>query len=305
MTFESFSTVPEYAPLRTAVAYADWPGVEAGLAAMSPAQAGWALTKLGELGGVEQLLESAVEASPPSPWAVTALAARYITIGWMVRSSKHAQHVSRAQFETFHQWLQRAEELLLWVFAAYPTFGPAWHIGLISARGLQLPKEEAWARYRRLEALSPNDLPAQCQMLQFILPKWFGSDPEATAFVREVVARAPAGSNSGALVALHEIERWAASPGKDGAKHMKRSDVRDSLRAAGAHSVLVPGHPLDAIAIQANNFFAMAYWLGEHKADLATHLRIIDGRAAEFPWQYAGIGVGDLEAIRQKALGKP
>lgn len=304
IVMQTFSTIVEYAPLRTALAARDWPAFEAGLGALDLPTAALALVDLAEVPDVEQFLEPVVQANPHSAWARTALASTYIRIGWRVRSGLEAKYVSGEQFATFHDWLRRAEEQLAPVFADQPQFAPAWSIGLISGLGLQISKSEEKARYQRVAALSPHDFQAQGIMFQFLLPKWYGSNDEAAAFAQEVADAAPAGSNSAALVAMHHIERCTELWGKPGLAYMKRREVVASLREAANRSVLHPTHRLDPHGVHAHNMFAMAYWLGWQTKDLAVHLRILNGRMNEFPWNYYGVDAARLEEIHLKVLGK-
>jgi hypothetical protein len=300
--YDDFETTPELAPLRDAVRSRDWPRAERELASMPADEAPNALHTLAEVAGIEGFLEAAFRAHPGSAFAGTALAMRYTMIGWTARSGAQAADVSQQQFATFTEWLRKAEQLLIEICARHPSFAPAWSARITTARGLELGKSEALRRYRRLTVVSPDEFTAQCQLLQYLLPKWFGSVEEAADFARTTAAAAPAGSNAGALVALFHIERWVELDGRKSADYMGNAEVQQELRDAATRSVLDPAHRFGPLGVQAHSAFAMAHWLGGEYADAAVHLRLLDGRASEFPWHYALDGPGDLARIRDEVL---
>ena len=300
---DSFETTPEFAPLRDAVQAGDWARLERSIAALAPDVAGTAITQLAEVDGIEVFLERAFAADPTSALARTALGARYIVIAWAARSRTTAQNVTQEQFQEFFGWLHQAEALLTSVHEDTPGFAPAWASSLTSARGLQLGVDEVMRRDRALAEVSPHDYPGQIQTLVKLLPKWSGSWDAAAAYVSEAVAAAPAGSNSHALVAIHHIERWAAAD-HDGTELLKDPAVLAELRDAAARSARHASAPLDPVSVQAHNAFVMAFWLGDHKADAAVHVRALSGRASEFPWRYVSGTPKKLEGYHRYVLGE-
>ena len=300
---DSFETTPEYAALREALQAQSWPRMENELVRMPPVQAGVAITQLGEIYGVEAFLERSITENPQSALARTALAARYVTLAWAARSRKHAENVSGDEIESFFAWLTRAEDLLEPLYADAPDCAPAWSVGLYTARGMQLGENEVWRRYNALAALSPNDYPAQIQLLQFILPKWFGSWEQAERSVHKFVTAAPNGSSSHALVALLHIERWTELSGDEQQAHMRKPEVLEELRAAASALLRGTAH-LDPVSVQAHNAFVMAFWLGDHAADAAPHVRLLQGRASEFPWRYVSGTPKKITEVHRYLLGE-
>lgn len=297
--FDSFTTTPEFAPLRDAVKVGDWARFERAIAALSPDVAGTALTQLAEVDGIENFLERALAADRSSALARTALGARYIVIAWAARSRNIARNVTQEQFQEFFDWLTKADALLTSVHEDTPGFAPAWASSLTSARGLQLGADEVLRRNDALAAVSPNDYPGQIQTLVQLLPKWGGSWDAATSFVDESLASAPDGSNTHALVAIHHIERWAAADG-DGTELLKTPAVLAGLRDAAAHI----SARLDPVTVQAHNAFVMAFWLGDHREDAAVHVRALGGRASEFPWRYVSGTPKTLEGYHRYVTGE-
>lgn len=298
IVFDSFETTPDFAALREAVTARAWARLEALLTALQPDAASFALSALAEVDEIEGFLEAAATENPHSAFANTALAMRHTAIGWAARTQADVSSLAQEPFTIFYEWLHKAEERLIAVCAEFPRFSPAWSARLTTAKGFQLGKSEAWRRYRHLNELSPHDFPAQALLLQHLTPKWMGTAEEAAAFAFDTADAAPPGSHSGALVAIYHIERWLEFGGSErGLTYMAQPAVLNELRRAADRSVLHSGHTLDGPGVVAHNAFAMAFWLGKHQEELLTHLRLLDGRATEFPWSYS--------AGKPAELGRP
>ncbi|MFE9675940.1 hypothetical protein ACFYO5_17710 [Streptomyces sp. NPDC006259] len=288
-TFDPYDNTPELIPLRTAALAGDWPAVRAFVSGLdSVAKVSTASSVLAEIPGVETMLERAAAELPGDPLPRTLLAERYVHIGWDIRSGARAQHVSQDQFEQFHSWLRRAEQLLIEVCAEQPAYAPAWTVRLTTARGLQLGQAEARRRYDRLAAHHPHHYRAQTQLLQQVCPKWGGSWEAAHGFARECATAAPDGSVPATAVALAHIEHWLDLAGADGTAYMRGVPVRDDLRFAAQVSVLHPAYRPDWDSVGAHSAFAFAFSIGGHHADAAPHFAFLGDRATEFPWQYTG-----------------
>jgi hypothetical protein len=303
-TFDPYDNTPELIPLRTAAQAGDWQAVRACFAALeSVDQLASASSLVADIAGVENFLERAAADLPGDPLPRTLLAERYVYIGWDIRSGARAQHVSQDQFTQFHDWLRRAEQLLIGVCAEQPAYAPAWTARLMTARGLQLGQAEARRRYDRLSAHHPHHYRAQTQLLQQLCPKWSGSWDAAHGFARECATAAPDGANSGAMVALAHIEHWLDLDSGERTAYMRGLPVRDDLRNAARVSVLHPGHRPDWNSIGAHSAFAFAFSVGGHFADAAPHFAFLGDRATEFPWQYLPDKKSAFLKFRKSALG--
>jgi hypothetical protein len=303
-TFDPYDNTPELIPLRTAAQAGDWRAVRACFAALdSVDQLASASSLVADIDGVENFLERAAADLPGDPLPRTLLAERYVYIGWDIRSGARAQHVSQDQFTQFHDWLRRAEQLLIEVCAEQPAYAPAWTARLMTARGLQLGQAEARRRYDRLSAHHPHHYRAQTQLLQQLCPKWGGSWDAAHGFARECATAAPDGANSGALVALAHIEHWLDLDSGERTAYMRGLPVRDDLRNAARVSVLHAGHRPDWNSIGAHSAFAFAFSIGGHFADAAPHFAFLGDRATEFPWQYLTDQKSAFLKFRKSALG--
>ncbi|MDN0195157.1 hypothetical protein [Streptomyces sp. S.PNR 29] len=300
---DPFDNLPELAALRTAAQARDWAGTQAFFAGLDSAdKVSFASGLLADMAGVEHYLEQAAAARPGDPLPRTLLAERYIRIGWEIRSSLRAEHVSREQFDQFHAWLRKAEQLLIEVCAEQPGYAPAWTARLITARGLQLGQSEARRRYDRLSARHPHHYRAQSLLLQQLCPKWGGSWEAAHGFARECASAAPDGSDAGVLVADAHIEHWLDLDSGEDTAYMRGLPVRDDLRHAAEVSVLHPGHRPGWEWIGAHSTFAMAFSLGGHREDAARHFAALGDRATEYPWAYLPDWRNQFAKFRKAAL---
>ena len=293
--FDSFATVPEYEGLRAAFASGDWLAFEAELETLPSEEQSHALTLFAEHdGGVDAFLTEAEGEHPESPAAATALAVRRISVGWEYRTRAAVSDLSPEQVEEFWKYLRFAERALIEVCAAHPEYVPAWTARLHTARGLQLGLSEGYRRFRRRPE-TRSDVSAQLALQQLIDPKWSGTRQEADEFARSTARSAPDGSNSGALVAIMHLERWAApGGGPTGQALLKVPSVVEELRAAASRSVLHPSHRLTPLGVVAHSAFLLVFWLADEPLDASRHLDVLGGRAARFPLEYLRDSRGPL-----------
>jgi hypothetical protein len=300
--YDTLYTVPEFADIGDALRNGDWSSAEDALRGHPADEAAYAIDMIAECEGIEGLLEEAVSADPSSACARTALARRFIAIGWDIRTGARAENVSREQFDAFRSWLVKAEQLLIDACALDETYAPAWAVRVLTARALEVGPAEARRRYERLRRLSPHDYPAQAQMVQYLLPKWGGSEERAHAFARDAAAEAPPGSHSGALVPIVHIERWLDDDDA-GAAYIVQPPVVDEMTDAAARSVLHPDYVAGPIGVQAHSVFAMGFWLAGRSDLAAVHFSALDGRATEFPWKYTFDDPTGLDQVRTAVRG--
>ena len=302
--YDRLGSVPEFSALADAVGRLDWPGAEEALSALPADQESYALELLADEDGVESFLESAVAANPASARARTALAARWIVLGWSARGHADASETSGEQFDAFREWLIRAEQMLTAVCADDPAYAPAWAARILTARGLEVGQSEAIRRYRQLDSVFPHHFPGQRDTLIYLSPRWHGDNPTAHSFALSALEEAPDGSDSGSLVAFYHLERWMeAGRGEAGAAILAQPAVLAEIADAAARSVLHPSHVPSPLGIQAQSAFALALWLAGERADAAVHLRALGGRASAFPWDHAIAGPDTLRVVADEVFG--
>jgi hypothetical protein len=107
-------------------------------------------------------------------------------------------------------------------------------------------------------------------------------------FARESLAKAPLGSNLGALVPYAYLEHWLDLPQGERAGFIRRGEVRAELKAAADASVLHPAYAPTETPCLALNTFAMALWLAGDPATAAALFRRLGDRPTSLPWGYAG-----------------
>ncbi|MFE0331330.1 hypothetical protein ACWEWI_12310 [Streptomyces sp. NPDC003753] len=300
---DPFDALPELAPLRTAARAGDWAATQAFFAGLdSVDKVSFAVGVLADVDGTEEYLEKAAAALPGNPLPATLLAERYIRVGWDIRSGARAKHVSREQFDQFHAWLRRAEQILIEVCAEQPAYAPAWTARLLTARGLELGQSEARRRYDRLSVHHPHHFRAQSQLLQQLCPKWGGSWEDAHGFAQECASAAPDGSHAGILVAEAHIEHWLELDGSEATAYMRGLPVRDDLRHAAQVSVLHTDYRPGWHWITGHSTFALAFSLGGHLEDAAPHFAALGNTAAKSSWQYLADWKSRFAKYRTAAL---
>ncbi|WP_327369327.1 hypothetical protein [Streptomyces sp. NBC_01217] len=303
--FDPCVNIPSLADLRAAVRNDDWPSVEAYFDFLDHEDdRAIASGVLYDLSSCERFLERTVAEHPGSALARTLLAIRYIGVGWDIRSSYRAEHVSQDQFRQFHEWLRRAEKLLIDVCAEHPTYALAWATRLTTARGLELGQSEARRRYDRLAEHHPHHIYGQTLLLQQLCPKWGGSWEEAEGFARACLESAPPGSHAGRLIAELHLERWLDSVEDRHSDYLRSTRVRDDILAAAALSVQHPDYRPGFHWVGDHNDFAGALSLGGHHGEAAPFFRTLGNKATASPWDYVGDKEVQFLKHRKTALSK-
>ncbi|OAH14152.1 hypothetical protein [Streptomyces jeddahensis] len=165
--FAIASAFPEAAWLEQAAAANDWAAVRQYVDGLPHGtNRSFAFGVLADVPDVEHPLRQFVAAVPTDVFALTLLGTREVRMGWDIRTSARAEHVSREQFAQFHAYLRRAEQLLIRATALDPSHDAAWAERLNTARGLQLGQNEARRRYDRLAAYHPSHFSGQSRLLQ-------------------------------------------------------------------------------------------------------------------------------------------
>lgn len=280
---DRFDGVPDYAPLRAAIAAGDWAGFAAAMADWPAEEVTHALHLLSE-NDDDAPREFLVE-HREHPLARVALAYRFITLAWRTRTHAPASEVGPAQWVAFRQHLAEAEQLLIEACAEDPTLGPAWTARVLTARGLGLPEAEARRRFQRSRAAG-DDVWAHVHLHQYLEPKWYGSVEAARAHVDECLDGAADGSLAGVLVPLFHLERWYEKGGAHlGYAHLRESRVLDELDAAARRSVLhASRRTLTPATAAGHQIFLSVWWLAGEKAKAAAHRSRL-GRRTTAHWE--------------------
>jgi hypothetical protein len=300
--FDAADAFPEFTTLRAAMAERDWSAVAAFFAGLTTSDGViCAASVAAEVPGSEEFLKKRATMPWPDPLAGLLFAERLIVLGWTARTSARAKHVSRQQFETFHEYLRDAERILMEITARDPGNVPAWAARLKTARGLELGQAEARRRYDQGAKRDPHCYHAQLALLQQLCPKWNGTLDRAHAFAAECALAAPDGSLNASVVAWAHIEHWMELPEAEQAGYLAQPQVRQELVDAANRSVLHPAFRRVHGWVSAHSSFAMAFSLAGNHSTAARHFEALGDLASESPWSYLPDAAGAIQRHRAAA----
>ena len=276
---------PETAALTAALGRRDWPACRALLDATGPMERTALIQAGADEKDLEGFLRGVLRADPRDGAASALLGEHLIRVGWEIRTGARAEHVSREQFAAFHDWLGKAEQVLIDGAAHNPGDPAVWTSRLTSARGLELGLAETRRRYDRLVAADPHHLPGQFAFLQSLCPKWSGTWEQLHEFARDAAAAAPPGSPHGALVAQAHIEH-IVEVGGDMLSYLSHEPVRAEIYAAAQRSIWHPEFRRGYGWLEALSTFALAFTLLDDQRSAAAAFTALGNLATRMPWSY-------------------
>ena len=276
---------PELGQVRDAVSRADWQALTSYFDDLPPgADAGEAVTVAARV--ASGFLQQMHFQDPASPLARVLFAARLIESGWQRRGNRLARQVSPTAFAAFHDFLEQAEDLLAGI-GSVPTLDAAvWELRMVTARGLQMGHQEAWARYQAARAVIANPLGVQIQMAQQLCPKWGGTFEQLHWFTAQCVREAPEGALQGALVAEGFLEHFLELD--NSRAFLRRPDVKQAIDDAARRSVLHSDCRIGRRWVWAHSCFAMAYRMMWRGRDARPHFAALQDRSGRWPWEVFG-----------------
>lgn len=275
---------PKLATLRTRLRAGDWTACRALLEAAEPVERTELIRFSAEARGIEPLLRRVTAEDAGDSAAGAMLGACLVNAGWRIRGSGRARHVSRRQFEAFHEKLREAEQVLYAAAARRPDDPALWVIRLTVARGLELGHAEARRRYDELARIDPQHLPGQIQMLQQLCPKWGGSWPAVWDFVGETAGTAPPGAHNHMLVAEAHFETATGSGRGSPRFHLSAPAVQAVIREAAARSVWHPDFRRTQGWVRVLSTFAAGFSMGGDSRSAKSMFRMLGDLGSEYPW---------------------
>ncbi|MDG4805601.1 hypothetical protein O7634_02365 [Micromonospora sp. WMMD1120] len=303
-TFDAGAAYPEVNDLRKALDAADWPAVRALFADRDHDGRTLLVREAGDHCTTDAFLRRVHDEDPTDQLAGTLLGTHLICAGWRIRSGARAEHVSRSQFDQFHDHLRRAEQVLIDVTARHPDDAAAWTQRITLARGLQLGQNEARRRYDRLAQHHPHHAPAQASLLQQFCPKWSGNWDRAFGFARECADAAPDGSLNAVVVAEAHLERWLDfDTAREQSAYLRSEAVVNEIMRAGQRSVLHPDFVDRPGWVWVRSSFALMFSLTEQWSAAASQFRALGNRGTSLPWAYVDDAEG-FTKYRDKAYAK-
>jgi hypothetical protein len=296
--FDPAAAYPEVSDVRAALTDRDWGAVRRVLDAATPIGRTM-LIGIGAAGDrLEGFLRDVVQSDPNDSAAVAMLGKYLINVGWDIRSDARAEHVSGQQFESFHDWLRRAEVVLLDGVARQPGDPALWVARLTSARGLQMGLAEIRRRYGKLAAIDPHHLPGQIEFLQSLCPKWSGAWDLLHPWCREAMLASPPGSLQAGLVVEGHIERLLEI-GDDAqtVAYLSGDAVRAEIYEAARRSIGHPDFRREYGWVSVASSFAFVFTMLEDHQAAAEAFGLLGDLASEHPWSYSS---GDpAETVRR------
>lgn len=247
-----------------------------------------------------------LQAEAHDPDALLVAGAHMIRHAWHARSGATIDQVSADRYAVFHSRLLQAEHLLARAASLAPGDPTVLAEQLVTARGLQLPADEAQRRFDAMIAIAPRHYSGHQAMLQIKCEKWGGSHEAMFAFAREAVARGGPGSGLAALAVSAHVERmvYMGMDERDPLavtirpeRYFLQADVAAEVAAAAQASVLLPSFIITKQAVHQRNIIACALWrVGSFSA--AGHLlRQLGNKSfTASPWQFFD-DAGPQEAI--------
>jgi hypothetical protein len=298
-TLDPAVAYPEINVVRELLQARDWTGVE-GFFGRLPGESERAFFAgaVEDVAGSEELLAEEVKRERVPGLAHTLLGGRYITIGWDIRTARRAKDVSSEQFAALHDYLRRAETLLIDATAARPDNVAAWSRRLTTSMGLELGQSESRRRYDQLARTDPHNLQAQRRMVQLLCPKWSGSWEAMFAFARECAWSAPLGSHCPAVLVEAHIERGF----EEGRGYFDSDEVRRDINAAAERSIGHPDYRPGYGWTAAQSLFAYAFSRMGDYPRAAYSFRALGRFVAPYPW--SGDRLKQFREFRDQALAK-
>ncbi|MFI5497033.1 hypothetical protein [Actinoplanes sp. NPDC051859] len=303
VVFDPAASCPEVGWLRSALAARDWTACRALLDAAPPAIRTGLITLGADAPDLEDFLRTVLRNDPNDGAASAMLGAHLTDVGWQVRGGARAKYVSRDQFAVFHEWLAKAERVLVDGAARNPHDPAIWTARLPTARGLQLGEAEARRRYGHLAAADPHHRPGQEHLLQQLCPKWGGSWDSAHAFAREAMLSSPPGSQNAVLVAAAHVEHWLDLESGEDQEYLRSTAVRNEIYEAAAHSVWHPQFARTYGWVSVLSAFAMLFSQSGDQRAAGPLFVALGPLASEWPWNYLGDPVETIRERRYYATG--
>ncbi|GLW30144.1 DUF4034 domain-containing protein [Actinoplanes regularis] len=291
---------PRARALLTALRTADRATVrEIFTATTDPDERAFLMVAADDVPGVQDWIGQWIADEPESTLPVLIRGCHAVSWAWEARGSRRANVTSKSSFQEFFRRLRIAENCLDEVIERDPDEVLAWTWLTTSARGRQIPAEQAAARFREVTKRAPFLLHAHEQRLQYLCRKWFGSHQEMFAFAREATASAPAGHPLPGVLASAHIEYWLDLPAGQDDTYMTTPAVRADLIAAAEKSVLHPDFVKVAGWATRANTLAMALHMGQEFAHAARVFDVIGDNVTEWPWFYRTLFGGPARKFAQ------
>ena len=277
---------PGAARLRETLAAQDWAGARDVLEATPhPDDRAFYLDVAGTVQGVQDWIG---EWAGKDPLAQLVRGCHAVRWAWEARGAYQAEFTAEDQFKLFFERLRVAESCLYDATERLPDEAASWAFLVTTARGLQLPVEDASHRFGQAVERHPGHQLAHDEMLQTLCEKWSGSHRQMHAFAVEAVEKSPQGSMMAHLLAMAHLEVAIDLEGPVQGEYLRRTDVRDSLHQAAQRSIFSPEAQFRPGWPRYANSFAVAFSLADDLPAAAAAFDVIGDLVTLQPWGYLG-----------------
>jgi|GEM_PF-2097075 len=165
--------------------------------------------------GILRLLEKWATQKPSSRFAGLCLGRFYVNYAWQARGSGFVDSVTEEGRKLFRARLEKARGYLEKAYSL-DVNDPFEPIELmIVARGLGLEREEMEKQFQRAIKADSTEYRAYLGKLEYLKPKWYGTEEEMFAFARESAKNAPAGTLIPRVLIEAHLEMYLNSDNKD------------------------------------------------------------------------------------------
>ncbi|RIV40081.1 DUF4034 domain-containing protein, partial [Micromonospora radicis] len=242
----------------------------------------------GTVDGVQDWIGEWVAAEPDSTLPVLVRGCHAVHWAWEARGGKRAEYTKQEQFREFARRLRIAENSLDEVVDRDPDDVTARTWLVTSSRGRQVSADEARARFDEVVKRHPTHLVAHEQRLQYLCPKWFGTEEQMFGFAREATAAAAPGSLLPELLAVAHIEKWQHLPLEESDAYMLTDEVTVDLLAAAEKSIFHPSFEPGLGWVPRASVFALGFELAREFEAAARVFELLGDQVSEWPWAYVG-----------------
>jgi tetratricopeptide (TPR) repeat protein len=160
---------------------------------------------------MKAVLDEWTRTRPQSHAARMALGHFHLHLAWRARGTGWGSDVMPGQRRVFKEKLESAQVDLEKAYAMDPKDPNSADLLVNLSRARGLPREKMEDYYRQALAADPGHRGARANKLEFITPRWFGSEEEVEAFGRECLKDSVKYPYAGrvAIDVLEERESWA------------------------------------------------------------------------------------------------
>jgi tetratricopeptide (TPR) repeat protein len=173
--------------------------------------------------------EAWLQSKPSSHFANTAIGIFYVNYAWHARGAGYANTITNEGYRLFQERLTKAQDYLEKAYLVDPSdpMAPRWLIKV--ALGLGSEYAEMEKQFQRALQADRTEFTAYYAKLNYLMPKWHGSEEEMLSFARDTAKNAPADSLAPLVLAQAHWEMYYHSENKK--MYFKQPEVWREVKA--------------------------------------------------------------------------